>query len=512
MPPIPSRLDKMFGVPVRWAGLLLAATLALICIAFALLLWNARIAERQKASTAASNLSAALTQDIARSIELYDLSIRGVIEVLGNPAVMSTTPDLRQLILFDRATAAPYLGSLRVLDEHGNARFESSALPPLPFNYADRSYFKAQASRPDLGLYVSEPFQTKADQEWVISLSRRVNKPDGSFGGVVAGSLRLQYFLRLFSRMKLGKGGSLTLFRNDGAIIMREPFDPALLGRVIKAPALFDRLAEAPEGEYEAKSLVDGVDRLYHYQQVGDLPLVQNVALSIEELYADWWRKAVEVSAVLATCCLIIITLAFFLRTELRRRLQAEDALVALAGEDPLTQLANRRRFDNVIDEEFRRAVRHAWPIALLIIDADHFKSYNDTFGHRAGDAALVALAECLRRRTQRSGNLAARYGGEEFAVVFPHTGSDDALRLAEAIRLDVLGLRLPAPGSSHSHFSVSLGIVSVTPVVGDSAADLIETADRALNTSKAEGRNRSTLRQSLTARAGTRVALSIAS
>ena len=436
----------------------------------------------------------ALTQDIARNVELYDLSIRGVVEGLANGSLMAETPEMRQLVLFDRAATAPYLGSILVEDARGDVLLDSSSLVPRSFNYADRAYFKAQSTTPELGLFISEPLQSKTDQEWVVNLSRRYNKPDGSFGGVVAGTLRLEYLHRLYARMRLGPNGSMTLFRTDGTVIMREPYDAALLGRAIKPALLFERLAEAPEGEYEARSAVDGVDRLYHYQRVGDLPLVQNVAMSIADIYSDWWRKAVEVSAVLATACLVIVALALTLRIELRRRHEAEAALFTLAGEDALTGLANRRRFDEVLAEEMRRSVRHGWRLSLLLVDVDHFKSYNDAFGHVAGDAALVSLASCLARRTQRSGDLAARYGGEEFAVVLPHVGAADALSIAEGIRRDVLGLGLRSPASAHGALSVSIGIASVTLAPDDAPADLVETADAALSQSKAEGRDRSTL------------------
>src|SRR5205085_1599666 len=96
---------------------------------------------------------------------------------------------------------------------------------------------------------------------------------------------------------------------------------------------------------------------------------------------------------------------------------------------DALTGLRNRRKFDDVIDAEWRRAARQATPIALLMIDADHFKAYNDSFGHQAGDQALVSIAICISDSVRRAGDCAARYGGEEFAVLLPGLAAMDALR-----------------------------------------------------------------------------------
>lgn len=495
--PLPG-LGTMFGLPVRLAGIVLAVTLTLICVVFALLLWSARVAERQKAETAATNLTSALTQHIARNVELYDETIKSIVAGLADPTVMSAAPAIRQRLLFDRVGSIPFVGSIVVEDEHGNVRLDSASLVPRTIDYADRAYFQAHRSRADLGLVVSEPVEAKSDHSWVVSLSRRVNKPDGSFGGVVSGTLRLDYFHVLFAHMNLGPKGSLTLSRTDGTILMREPFDAAQIGRVLRPGSLFQRLAEAPEGGDEMKSLIDGVDRLFHYQQVPNFPLVQFVALSIDDIYADWWRKAIEVAAVLAMALSIITLLALTLRHELRRRVSAEAALLALASEDGLTGLANRRRFDEVIGEELRRASRYGWPLTLMMVDVDHFKAYNDSLGHPAGDKALIAIAACLNGRTKRSGELAARYGGEEFAMVFPHMGAKDAVLMADLLLQDVLGLGLPNPGSSDNHLSISIGIASLIPAAGDGPGDLIEAADAALYTSKAEGRNRATLCETL--------------
>lgn len=494
------RAALLLGLPARWTLVVLGATLLLICAAFSLLLWNARVAERQKASIAASNLSAAITQDIARNIELYDLSIQGVLEGLADPATMASSPAIRNRLLFDRSAAAPFLGSIIVLNEDGNVLLDSASVNPRSFNYTDREFFQTHKARADLGLFISAPYLSRTDREWVINLSRRVTKSDGSFGGVVAGTFRLEYFRRAFSRLKVGPNGSLTLVRTDGTVIMRDPYDPALLGQVKHNGRLFGLLAGAPEGEYEARSVLDGVDRLYHYQRVGSYQLVQLVGLSTDDIYAGWWPKAVAISAMLLAAMAIIVGLMLALRNELMGRIAAEAALVTMAREDALTGLANRRRFDEVLAEEIRRASRHGWPLALLMIDADHFKGYNDALGHVAGDAALVALSGCLQRRTSRSGELAARYGGEEFAVILPNLDDAEAFRLAELIRRDVLELDVPRVANA-AQFSVSIGVATKDSHDDTTPTRLIAAADEALYASKSDGRNRSTLARACSVR-----------
>ena len=154
-----------------------------------------------------------------------------------------------------------------------------------------------------------------------------------------------------------------------------------------------------------------------------------------------------------------VLGTTFFLAREIGRRAQAEEKLEELATTDSLTGLKNRRKFDAEIDTEWRRAARQKTPLALLMIDADHFKAYNDTYGHQAGDQVLVGIAICISDTVRRAGDCAARYGGEEFAVLLPGCGADDALKVAETIRLKVAQW---SEGPTVN--TVSIGIASMTP------------------------------------------------
>ena len=154
--------------------------------------------------------------------------------------------------------------------------------------------------------------------------------------------------------------------------------------------------------------------------------------------------------------------MTLFLAREISRRAQAEEKLEELATTDALTGLKNRRKFDAEIDTEWRRAARQKTPLALLMIDADHFKAYNDTYGHQAGDQVLVGIAICISDSVRRAGDCAARYGGEEFAVLLPGCAAADALKVAETIRLKV------QQWSEADVNTVSIGVASLTPDVGD--------------------------------------------
>ncbi len=173
-------------------------------------------------------------------------------------------------------------------------------------------------------------------------------------------------------------------------------------------------------------------------------------------------------------------------RKELERKLEE------LSWTDGLTGLANRRRFDIVLDQEWRRAARDSSLLALVMIDIDHFKDYNDALGHPAGDEVLRRVARELSSSVRRAGDLVARYGGEEFAVLLPGTGMAAAREVAETLRANVEHLGIPHPTRRPSrHLTISAGVASEEAGAKSSAEQLVAAADSALYEAKRRGRNR---------------------
>jgi diguanylate cyclase (GGDEF)-like protein len=172
-----------------------------------------------------------------------------------------------------------------------------------------------------------------------------------------------------------------------------------------------------------------------------------------------------------------------------RRRL-AEDESRRLAFEDPLTRLANRRRFDERLESEWQQRCRARLPLTLLMIDIDRFKHYNDSHGHPAGDRCLVLVGTVLRRFARRGADLVARLGGEEFAVLLCDTDAADAARVAEAVRATIAALA-PGGGELEASITVSVGCTTAAPAWNGVAEDFVRQADRALYAAKSAGRNR---------------------
>ena len=172
-----------------------------------------------------------------------------------------------------------------------------------------------------------------------------------------------------------------------------------------------------------------------------------------------------------------------------------EAQLQAQARTDGLTGLANRRAFDEALDREWRRTLGDRGELSLLLVDADHFKAFNDANGHQVGDDCLRTLAATMTGLFQRAGDLTARYGGEEFAVILPQTGQAEAVAMAEQLRLTIEALHVPHPASLvGDHVTVSVGSATAMATAGgtiEMPQGLLAAADQALYRAKAGGRNR---------------------
>ncbi len=167
------------------------------------------------------------------------------------------------------------------------------------------------------------------------------------------------------------------------------------------------------------------------------------------------------------------------------------DLLESLALLDGLTSIPNRRRFDQSLEIEWKRAQRSELPLSVLMFDIDHFKAYNDALGHRAGDDCLTRVAMLLSESLERPGDLLARYGGEEFVALLPETDAEGAARKAERCRLQIEAARIPHPNSGTAGWvTVSIGVGTLLPDGATHPGVLIEQADARLYRAKAAGRN----------------------
>lgn len=171
---------------------------------------------------------------------------------------------------------------------------------------------------------------------------------------------------------------------------------------------------------------------------------------------------------------------------------KANRELHRLATIDGLTKVANRRCFDAYLQAEWRRMTRSRQPLSVILCDIDYFKSYNDTYGHQAGDVCLQQVAAALQETVKRPADLVARYGGEEFVAILPHTNLEGAAYIAQTIRDRVTALKLPHSASPvHNYVTLSFGVATMIPTINTSPHELVEKADNALYAAKDQGRDR---------------------
>ncbi|ASU40476.1 GGDEF domain-containing protein [Herbaspirillum sp. meg3] len=418
------------------------------------------------------------------------------------------------------------------------------------FNVADREYMRRTLSQKQ-GV-ISEPLRSQISERAIVLMTEPVFDDRGEVAMVFVASIDLQQanFLGQFTNTKVGKNGFIFVLTSKGIIV-----DHIDKGRILQHANSFggnsggtDSALSGFEGSMEAVSR-NNHPALFSFKRmqttdwiIGSIYLREEAFLPIR----DMQKKALLVSLSLA---LVAGWLAWLIMSRLidplhrlhghiqkiraaktydevplsyredeigdlgsafnslmRERKDAEieldqarlnlesmnKALERLALEDDLTGLANRRQFDLSLQEEFSRAMRNGDSLGLVMVDVDHFKQYNDIYGHLAGDQCLRKVGRVIKGQQTRPGDLMARYGGEEVAILLPGADEAGAMAVAERIRISVRQLGLLHEGNEAGIVTISAGVSAFVPIRDIDAADkLMRAADKALYLAKSEGRDR---------------------
>lgn len=492
---------------VRYAIRVLLLFCVLLVGAQAWSVWTARQARLSEHTAATSNMAAALAAQAASAVRIVDTVLAGVVERVEHDGVSAASADRLRLHLRNMAGQVEQLHGLFVYGADGSW-LVSSLDRPIAGNNGDREYFEYHRKHANRGVHLGRPIRSRSTGVWVLPVSRRIDNPDGSFAGVALGTIRIDFFADLYDRFDVGREGVVMLMLDDGTLVYRRPFNEKLIGTSVATGPVFRMYrSEGPVGTAMLRSRVDGVVRLYSYRHLRGLPLIVATAQSKREILDEWQQSSMLVAGgtLLAVILLggvgVRLVRQIVIRDQLEQELriakehlkERNRELTLLATNDGLTGLANRRHFDDTLAREVQRAARGGTPVSLVLVDVDHFKRYNDRYGHVAGDDCLRQVAACLRKGLARPTDLAARYGGEEFAVLLPATGQVGARYVAERLRLAILELALPHAGNPGGVVTISAGVHTFQPLPGLPAdpGHLVAQADALLYRAKAGGRNR---------------------
>ncbi|MGU3495961.1 diguanylate cyclase domain-containing protein [Xanthobacteraceae bacterium A53D] len=484
-------MRRAIGISRR-LGLLASLAAAAILATVAMTLKLSYEDASQAAARTSENVLNFVTLEVSNSVQALNTALEDVRDALRGPPGYALPLREVERLMIGRADRNPQIAVLAVADAGGKVYLTSSSDFPDDTDVSGEAFFTAQSSNADQGLYIGQP-RDHARSGAVLPMSLRRNHPDGSFAGVVFGLLRLTPINTLMDIAQLGEDGKVSVMRADGTLLARSRMFGAPVNVVEQASQpdrLLPLMAEA-SGTIDAVGPIDGVQRRYVYATVPNLPLIVAVSLTQDQIYGEWQRRTLGLAAVTALSCIAIITLTVMFRRELLHRARVEAQLAQLVTVDSLTGIANRRRFDERLAQEWRRSGRTAKPIGLIMIDVDNFKAFNDRHGHWLGDDLLIHVAQTISRVLRRPGDMVARYGGEEFAVILPETESFGAAMIAERIREAIAQTGVEDATGRIVSTTASLGTCSLMPRQGQSESELIRVADAALYRAKKGGRDR---------------------
>jgi diguanylate cyclase (GGDEF)-like protein len=474
--------------------------------------WSTREAQLHELSIATENMARSLAQHADDTFKLADTILVGLTERVAKDGTSPKALDRLHDLLMLQVKQLPELVSLIVHDKNGQWLVNSHIGKTAPGNNSDREYFIYHRDHPDLGPHIGAPIVSRSLGVWVIPVSRRINDANGKFAGVILATVSLDYFNRFYASYDIGNNGVILLVRNDGIQLAHWPMLADSVGaNLANGPLLTLHASRHESGNATLISPVDGVERLNGYTHVRHYPLVSMVALSKNEILANWRQNTLVHGTIAAVVVILLGYLGFRLIGQIDLRVKAEEetnragnallelnkTLEKLALQDGLTGLANRRQFDTALQNELSRATRAASSLALIMMDVDCFKKYNDIYGHLAGDECLRQVGKIIQSAEGRTGDLAARYGGEEFAIILPSTDVQGALKVAEHIRKAIRELEIKHDGNLPGVVTISAGINVLMPVTDhDTPSMLIGAADEAMYLAKLAGRDQTRIYQ----------------
>lgn len=441
-------------------------------------------------------LAIALSKETEASIHVAELVLLQIAEYVKlQPSLMeATTSDLHDILnrnhaLLRRGEFEFSFGHLFVLREDGRNVANTVSHPVIEIDASDRPYFKHHKASSTEEVFISQPMVSKVTLERRVFLTKRLASEAGEFMGVVGVHLNLEHFDRMYQQLGLPVSGLINLIRTDGAGIYSYPYSDDFYETGLGQNSILNDMLVSRVGSFEGELSPFTSDvRVIGYRVSDKYPLVSVISLSLTGILSDWrWHTIVILSIFLAVSLVLLLVVLL-----VKRQISSLTLLAELSSHDSLTGVWNRREFDQKLLEEWRRASRRKSEIALLFIDIDFFKRYNDAYGHTAGDRCLERIAKVLEGLFCRAGEQVFRYGGEEFVVLLPGVSMKDAASLAQRALEGVRAQKIPHKASGvGNRVTVSIGVATGIPDQEQEPGALVDAADEALYAAKSDGRDR---------------------
>jgi diguanylate cyclase (GGDEF)-like protein len=328
----------------------------------------------------------------------------------------------------------------------------------------------------------------------IFVISKPVYDKNGKLLSVILVGMKTSHLTDFYALMGFGFSPTISVFKGNGDLVSRNPGMAEQIGKNNSKSQIFTKLLfQSPSGTFLSHSPLDGRTRLAAYKAVPELDLVIFSGVEAPVAFRQWELRATRLIATIGG--LLMFTLAAFYfayssMVEAARLQRRNEKLDELSNVDELTGIGNRRIFETTLKQEWSRYKRHKVHMAVLLIDVDYFKPYNDNYGHQEGDKTLHKVAQALQECIRRPTDLIARYGGEEFVAIL-NTDESGAVLMAESIRKKIESLALKHEFSKVSEVvTVSIGVATTNSTNAKNSENLVHEADLALYKAKHAGRN----------------------
>jgi diguanylate cyclase (GGDEF)-like protein len=437
------------------------------------------------------NLAASLAQQTSSSFAMTDSVLQRMYFWANLHGVSPPVRDMLRQILSVRTSSMKLIGELAFVDAAGHAVVRSGPLPSPSTAATERRAFAYHATHPSLAPMVSTPPGASMAPASTITVSRRFNDRHGTFAGIVLATIAGSSLEPSYDAVDVGRHGVITLLLSDGEIVFRRPLGLVSEGIDNRTDSIAKLARVSMTGTVTRVSPLDGQNRMVTFHRVDGFPLIVVLGFAAADTFAAWRIASIAGGVGVGCILLTIVLLARALLAELARNARAQVQLANYASHDGLTGIFNRRAFDAAIAQEWQAGLRDGTRLALIMLDVDWFKGYNDRYGHQLGDEVLEQIAVCLREQCSRPRDVVARYGGEEFVALLPSTTLEGARHLAEGVRRDVVSRNISHAGSVLGVVTVSIGVAAMIPANILTPADLIRAADVLLYEAKRSGRNK---------------------